>query len=66
MAIALGAIALVIATLALAIALGTSLGRNGDREDEAVYRAQVDEALSQLDARLSPLEPPEPHYDKPA
>jgi hypothetical protein len=66
MAIALGTIALVIALLALAIAVGTSLGRNGDQEDEYTYRAQVDEALSQLDARLSPLEPPEPHYDQPA
>jgi hypothetical protein len=65
MAITLGAIALVIAILALAIAVGTSLGRNGDQEDEIVYRAQVDEALGQLDARLSPLEPPEPHNDKP-
>lgn len=55
MAITLGAIALVIALLALAIALGTSLGRNGDREDEAVYRAQVDEALNPTGR---PTEPP--------
>jgi hypothetical protein len=58
---AVAIIALVIAIVALSIATGVSLGRNGDREDEYHYREQMDEALGQLDDRLRALEPPPPH-----
>jgi hypothetical protein len=49
-----------IALVALAIATGVSLGRNGDRMDEYHYRSQIDEALHQLDERLKEVEPPDP------
>jgi ABC-type transporter Mla subunit MlaD len=48
----------VLAMAALAVALGVSLGRYGDREDEYTYRQQMAEAVNQLDERLKQLEPP--------
>jgi hypothetical protein len=51
------AVVTVIALGAFAIALGVSLGRNGDREDEYHYRDQMAEANHQLDQRLKALEP---------
>jgi hypothetical protein len=52
------AIVTVIALAAMAVALGTSLGRQGDKEDEWVYREQMTEAVNQLDERLKQVEPP--------
>ena len=57
MVIALVLVGLV-ASVALAIAVGVSLGRSGDREDEYHFRGQVDEALHQLGDRLKEVEPP--------
>jgi hypothetical protein len=54
-----------VASLALAVALGVSLGRNGDREDEYVYRSQVGEALNQLDQRLLAQEKDGPPPEEP-
>jgi hypothetical protein len=53
----------VIAVMALAIALGTSLGRQGDKEDEWHYRDQMTEAVNQLDERLKKIEPSETEAD---
>jgi hypothetical protein len=53
----------IVAMLALAIALGTSLGRQGDNEDELHYRHQMVEGMNQLDERLKKIEPDEPEDD---
>jgi hypothetical protein len=53
----------IVAMLALAIALGTSLGRQGDNEDELAYRHQMVEGMNQLDERLKKIEPDEPEDD---
>lgn len=47
----------VIALGAFCVALGVSLGRYGDREDEYQYRHDVAEALNQLDGRVAAMEP---------
>jgi hypothetical protein len=49
--------ALLVAMAGLAVAVGVSLGRDGDRQDERVYRASVDEGMNQLDERLRKVEP---------
>jgi hypothetical protein len=55
----------VIAVVALGIAIGTSLGRDGDREDEYHYRAQMDEAHHQVTERLRQLEGDDDYNDPP-
>jgi hypothetical protein len=51
------AVLTVVALVALAIAVGTSLGRQGDKEEEWHYRDQMAEAVNQLDERLKQVEP---------
>jgi hypothetical protein len=53
----------IVAMLALAIALGTSLGRQGDNLDELEYRGHTAKALNQLGQRLKKVEPDEPEDD---
>lgn len=46
----------ILALAGLGMALGVSLGRYGDREDEQQYRNQVAEGMNQLHDRLRKLE----------
>lgn len=48
-----GVAALVVGIIALGIALGTSLGRRGDREDELHYRAELLESLEAVRSQLA-------------
>jgi hypothetical protein len=52
MVLGLAVAALVVAILALSVAMGVSLGRNGDRQDDQIWRAQVEEAFGQVYERL--------------
>jgi hypothetical protein len=56
---AVAILALLIALVALCIAVGVSLGRQGDREDIHLWRNDTDEALHNFDERLRKLEPDE-------
>jgi hypothetical protein len=58
--LALDIAALILSILAVAMASGVSLGRQGDREDEYHYRDQVAEALNQLHERVRRVEPDDP------
>jgi hypothetical protein len=50
-------LAILVAICALTVAVGVSLGRQGDREDIHLWRADTDEALHNLDERLKKVEP---------
>lgn len=45
-----------VASMALAIAMGVSLGRNGDRENAAIHETELNELLRQMLDRLDALE----------
>jgi hypothetical protein len=61
--ITLGIIALLLALVALAIAMGVSLGRNGDRESAAIHETELNELLGQMLDRLDALEKQHPKPD---
>jgi hypothetical protein len=58
--IALGIVGIIIALVALAIAVGVSLGRQGDLETAAHFQSELNELLDQMLDRLEALEKQHP------
>jgi hypothetical protein len=56
MDLGLAVAALCLSVVALSIAVGVSLGRDGDRRDHQVYRDQVAGAMNEFDERLGHVE----------